>query len=893
MIEMLEGPGAVERELPAKFMQFIRYGIDIRKEPMLIYPTLHYQNGGIKINAKAETGVPGLYAAGEVTGGVHGENRLMGNSLLDVTVFGRRAGQVRGRVRQEPDRASWARPPSTTSRRMQKELEETRRPGGPDRADPPARLHDAGSAGASTDRPLPGDHALTGDEKLLRAPDAVSPFARGSPTYLVCLAPLLAGLLAFGALATFFPQGGNMNIHEYQAKEILKKYGVAVPRGIVASHTRGGGSRRGRAGHPRGGREGADPRGRPGQGRRREGGQGAEAAREAARRCSGCSSSPTRPGRGERRSSRSTWRRGCDIARELYLGMVLDRATGFVTLMASTEGGTEIEEVAAKTPEKIHRKAIDPAAGFSPTTRGSLAYRLGLTGDALKNAQKFIAALYRAFIDSDASLVEINPLVVTAEGEVLALDAKMNFDNSALYRHADIEALRDTSEEDPRELEASKFGLNYISLDGQIGCMVNGAGLAMATMDIIKHYGDGTRQFPRRGRRRQRRAGAERLPAHPLRPQGEGGAGQHLRRHHALRHHRRGHPDGGQGGEARRAAGGAPAGHQRGTGAEDARGERASDHHRRNDGRGRREGRRGRARLIEKGASDMSILVNKNTRLICQGITGSNGKFHAEQCQKYGTNLVGGVTPGKGGTEVIGVPVFDTVRAGGEKAGANATMIFVPAPFAADAILEAADAGIGVIVCITEGIPALDMVKVKRALSRPRRSPRGAQLPGRHHPRRVQGGHHARPHPQAGPRGRHLPLGHAHLRSRGPAHQAGIGQTTCLGIGGDPIIGTTFVDALRLFKDDPATEGIVMIGEIGGSAEEEAAAYIKANIKVPVVSFIAGQTAPKGKRMGHAGAIIAGGKGTAAEKMAALEAAGVSVVKSPADLGKNDGAASV
>jgi succinyl-CoA synthetase beta subunit len=180
---------------------------------------------------------------------------------------------------------------------------------------------------------------------------------------------------------------------------------------------------------------------------------------------------------------------GRNIARELYLAVVLDRATGFVTLMASTEGGTEIEEVAAKTPEKIHRMSVDPAAGFHPYNARVLAYRLGLSGDALKNGQRFIAALYRAFVESDASLAEINPLVVTAEGEVLALDAKMNFDNSALYRHADIEALRDTSEEDPRELEASKFGLNYISLDGQIGCMVNGAGLAMATMDIIKHYG--------------------------------------------------------------------------------------------------------------------------------------------------------------------------------------------------------------------------------------------------------------------------------------------------------------------------------------------------------------------------------------------------------------------
>jgi succinyl-CoA synthetase alpha subunit len=282
----------------------------------------------------------------------------------------------------------------------------------------------------------------------------------------------------------------------------------------------------------------------------------------------------------------------------------------------------------------------------------------------------------------------------------------------------------------------------------------------------------------------------------------------------------------------------------------------------------------------------MSILVNKKTRLICQGITGSNGKFHAEQCQKYGTNLVGGVTPGKGGTEVIGVPVFDTVREAVEKAGADATMIFVPAPFAADAILEAADAGIGVIVCITEGIPALDMVRVKRALSGRDVHLVGPNCPGVITPGEckagIMPGHIHKP----GPVGVISRSGTLTYEAVDQLTKQNIGQSTCLGIGGDPIIGTTFVDALRLFKDDPATEGIILIGEIGGSAEEEAAAYIKANIKVPVVSFIAGQTAPKGKRMGHAGAIIAGGKGTAAEKMAALEAAGVSVVKSPADLGK-------
>jgi succinyl-CoA synthetase alpha subunit len=281
----------------------------------------------------------------------------------------------------------------------------------------------------------------------------------------------------------------------------------------------------------------------------------------------------------------------------------------------------------------------------------------------------------------------------------------------------------------------------------------------------------------------------------------------------------------------------------------------------------------------------MAVLIDRNTRLIVQGITGREGTFHAKQAAAYGTKVVGGVTPGKGGTTHEGWPVFNTVADAVRATGANATVIFVPPPFAADAILEAVDANLPLAVCITEGIPTLDMM---RALTVVRRS--NTRLIGPNCPGLITAGQ-----AKAGIIPGHIcKEGRVGIVSKSGTltyeaiHQLtklGLGQTTCIGIGGDPLIGTSFIDALKLFAGDPATEAVVMIGEIGGNAEQEAAAYISANFKKPVVGFIAGQTAPPGRRMGHAGAIISGGKGTAAEKMDALSKAGVHVVKSPADLG--------
>jgi len=281
----------------------------------------------------------------------------------------------------------------------------------------------------------------------------------------------------------------------------------------------------------------------------------------------------------------------------------------------------------------------------------------------------------------------------------------------------------------------------------------------------------------------------------------------------------------------------------------------------------------------------VSVLVDRNTRVLTQGITGATGQLHTRLCREYGTQMVAGVTPGRGGTDFEGIPIFDTVADAVRKTGANASVIYVPPAGAGDAIMEAADAGLPLVVCITEGVPVLDMVRVKRFLEGRATRLIGPNCPGIITPGEckigIMPGYIHKP-------GRVAVVSRSGTLTYEAVHQLtllGLGQSTCIGIGGDPIIGTGFADALGLFANDPATDAVIMIGEIGGSAEEDAAAFIAAHVKKPVVGFIAGQTAPKGKRMGHAGAIISGGKGTAAEKMEAFRRAGVTVAPSPAELG--------
>ena len=462
----------------------------------------------------------------------------------------------------------------------------------------------------------------------------------------------------------------------------------------------------------------------------------------------------------------------------------------------------------------------------------------------------------------------------------------MDLDDNALYRHPDLEALRDPNEDEPAEKQAREVGLNYVKLDGNIGCMVNGSGLAMGTMDAVKLHGGEPANFldVSGGANEQQVTAAMRIILSDPKVQAVwinifGG----ITRGDVV---------------ARGILAGIKAVQTDvpmvirlvGTNSEEGRqiladaGLVALESMDEAAAKVVAAGPGARGAWAE-GGPGVSILVNKDTRLLVQGITGREGAYHTHQMVEYGTKVVAGTTPGKGGSKTEdGVPVFDTVAQAVKETGANVSIIYVPAPFAPDAMYEAADAGLPLIVCITERIPTLEMIKVYEYIKE-----RGLRLIGPNCPGLITPGE-----AKVGimPGYIHKP-GNVGLVSRSGTltyevvnelTQAGLGQSTAIGIGGDPIIGTSFIDALTLFQADPQTEKVVMIGEIGGTDEEAAAAYIRDHMTKPVIGFIAGRTAPPGRRMGHAGAIISGGVGTAEGKMAAMRAAGVQVADAPSQI---------
>ena len=442
---------------------------------------------------------------------------------------------------------------------------------------------------------------------------------------------------------------------------------------------------------------------------------------------------------------------GLDIKRELYLSILVDRVAEAPVFMASAAGGMEIEEVAKENPEAILRETIHPAAGLQPYQIRNLAFGLGLPAEMLKAAVPFFQALYRAFVETDASLLEINPCVVTGDGRLVALDAKVNFDDNALYRHPEFAELRDVDGRNAAGGGSREIQTELHQLDGNVACMVNGAGLAMATMDIIKLSGGSPANFLDVGggaSEEQVRNAFKILLSDPnVRAVFVNIFGGILRCDVLA---------GGVVKAARELGIRVPVVVRHGR---DERGSRAEDFARfgiefygceRNEGRSGKSGGAG-------GGCAMSVLVNEKTRVIVQGITGREGTFHAQQMIEYGTKVVGGVTPGKGGTKHLGVPVFDTVGEAVKKTGANASVIFVPPPFAADAILEGDDAGLPLVVCITEGIPTLDMVRVAAAMKDSCDAADRAELPGNYFAGKMQDWNHAGADSQAGQCGRGEP----------------------------------------------------------------------------------------------------------------------------------------
>ena len=575
-----------------------------------------------------------------------------------------------------------------------------------------------------------------------------------------------------------------------------------------------------------------------------------------------------------------------DIATEYYVSFLLDRSDRTYLAMASVEGGVEIEQLAVEKPEALARVAVDALVGCDEAKAREIVETAGFPDDVADEVAAVLVSLWKVFVGEEATLVEVNPLVKTPDGRIVALDGKVTLDANAEFRHTEVfTEYADTVAEDDLEGRAKAKNLNYVKLDGQVGIIGNGAGLVMSTLDVVAYAGEAhggvkPANFLDIGGGASAEVMGERAGDHPVRPGRQECVRQRVRRDHLLRrgrqrHRQRAGDPGRRGHQAARRAAGRQ---QRGGGAGDPQGREPPARH--GHGHDGRSGRQGRG----AGRSGMSIFLNADSRIIVQGITGSEGTKHTRRMVASGSQVVGGVNPRKAGSDVDGIPVFATVAEARKETDADVSVLFVPPPFARAAVEEAVDAGIGLAVVITEGIPVQDSAAFwqycqDRAHSGGTTRIIGPNCPGLISP----GSSNAGIIPAT-----ITPPGRVGLVSKSGTltyqmmyELRDFGFSTAVGIGGDPVVGTTHIDCLQAFQDDPDTDAIVMIGEIGGDAEERAAAYIKDNITKPVVGYVAGFTAPEGKTMGHAGAIVSGSSGTAQAKQDALEAAGVRVGKTP------------
>src|SRR3989344_3111764 len=678
-----------------------------------------------------------------------------------------------------------------------------------------------------------------------------------------------------------------MKIHEYQGKEILRNFGVPVPRGIPAFTVQEAVEAAQKLGGPVWVVKAQIHAGGRGKGGGVKVAKTIDDVKARASEILGMQLVTHQTGAEGQKVRRLYIEDGADIKNELYVSLVTDRATQKVALIASSEGGMDIEEVAHSTPEKIITEMIAPLTGITEAQSRKVAAAIGLTGASIDQAVDIFAKIYKCYMDTDASLVEINPLNCDSKGNLMALDAKFNFDANALFRHPEIVAFRDLDEEDPAEVEASKFDLAYISLDGNIGCLVNGAGLAMATMDTIKLFGGEPANFLDVGGGATPEKVTEAFKIMLKNPKVEGilvnifggimkcdtiatgviTACKAVNLNVPLVVRMKGTNE--ELGKKMLAESGLP------IIAADTMAEAAT---------------KIVAAVKQARRTNMKIYINKDTKVIAQAITGKTGQFHTEKCQEYanGKNcFVAGVNPKKAGESIFNIPIYASVKEAAQQTGATVSVIYVPPAGAADAIWEAVEADLDMAICITEGIPVKDMLmvrnkmKAKEAAGGKKTLLLGPNCPGLITPDEIKIG---------------IMPGHIHRKGRigvvsrsgtltyeavAMLTELGLGQSSAAGIGRDPINGLKHIDVMKAFNDDPDTDAVIMIGEIGGPDEAEAAQWCKANMKKPIVGSIAGVTPPPGKRMGHAGALISGGADTADAKLAIMEESGFIITRNP------------